>query len=160
MKSICYKRNMSRNRALEIGVYAPQEGTKKRALKGCLSPSLTSSPICDSDKYRPASSHFYSFFFVFLIVLSLFYSSVCAEEQPQFYTIQAGSYAGEQGALHQYQELADILPESQRAFLRVEKVGRYYTVRVGKFENRDESVDFVTQAEQNLSNVIILQAYI
>lgn len=118
---------------------------------------------CDlnnSDKYRPVSSHSYSFFFVLFISLFLFYSSVCADEQPQFYTIQAGSYAGEQGALHLYQNLAEILPESQRSSLRVERVGSYYTVRVGKFANRDAAKGFFAQTEQYLPNAMILQAYI
>ena len=33
----------------EVGVYTPQEGTKKSAMKGCLSRSLTSFPIYDAD---------------------------------------------------------------------------------------------------------------
>ena len=33
----------------EVGVYTPQRGTKKSALKGCLSRSLISFPIYDAD---------------------------------------------------------------------------------------------------------------
>jgi hypothetical protein len=79
--------------------------------------------------YRLATFHFYSFLFVLFIALFLFSSSVCADDPPQFYTIQAGSYAGEQGALNFYQDVADILPESHRPYLRLEKIGSYFTVR-------------------------------
>lgn len=83
-------------------------------------------------KYRSALFHSCLFFLAFFAAFFLFFPAVCTAEDPLFYTIQAGSFAGEQGGLHLYQDIAGILPESQRAYLRVEKVGSYYTVRLGK----------------------------
>ena len=146
----CYKPYMCSNRALR---------------------SLTPFLIYDYYKFRPAAFHFYSFFLVSFLAFFLFFSAVCTAgglleyssyslEEPQFYTIQAGSYAGEQEGLRHYQKLADTLPESLRSYLRVEKVGRYYTVRVGKFEDRDAAEEFYAQTEQYLPKSIVLQAYI
>jgi DNA-binding beta-propeller fold protein YncE len=82
------------------------------------------------------------------------------EELPQFYTLQAGSYSIEAGAQKAYQKLAADLEEAQRAYLRIEQIGSYYTVRVGKFEKRSGAEALLGQTGEHLPGAVILQAFI
>jgi DNA-binding beta-propeller fold protein YncE len=128
-------------------------------------------------KFRPASFQLHSFTLLLsFVAVSLVFSSLCVaggyeypvtksrHEQPgkeaEFYTIQAGSYAGPQSAHSLYQNLAEALEETQRSYLRVEKVGNFYTVRLGKFEDRAGAGELLDAAEDHLPSAAILQAYI
>ena len=83
-----------------------------------------------------------------------------AEVFPQFYTIQAGSYAAEERAQVKYQELAEALHIFQLDHLRIEHVGSYYTVRLGKFDSRTAASELLASAGEHLAGAAILQAYI
>jgi DNA-binding beta-propeller fold protein YncE len=111
-------------------------------------------------KYRFLSVRFaVSFLFAFQLTF-LLYSHVGAETLPQFYTIQTGSYSLEQPAIRLYHSLAESLEPDQRDHLRIEKVGRYYTVRLGKFASWSEANKFLGSAGGSLASVLILRAYI
>ena len=107
------------------------------------------------------SAIFVPIFFTLLISLVSISSSLSeAGDLPQFYTLQAGSYSVEAGAQKAYQKLASDLQEVQRDYLRIELIGSYYTVRVGKFEKRSGAKAFLGQTEEHLPGAIILQAFI
>ncbi len=51
------------------------------------------------------------------------------------HTIQIASFKAEKSSLRGYDEMLKVLKEDERAELRIEKVGRYYALRVGKFQH-------------------------
>jgi len=56
--------------------------------------------------------------------------------EPLFYTIQVGSFGNEEEARTWYDRLAAELPADLKAFLRIETIPPFHTVRVGKADER------------------------
>ena len=116
------------------------------------------------------STPFIPVYFILFIIITAFHGTssavaggqpqFIAEDIPQFYTIQAGSYRAEDRAQKKYQDLAGTLQDDQLDFLRIERVGSYYTVRLGKFDSRNELKSLLGQADEQLPGAVILQAYI
>ena len=76
------------------------------------------------------------------------------------YTIQIGSSVKIQDVQKQFNYLLRSLNENNRDFLRIEKVGKYYTVRLGRFENYETAQTFLQEMPLQLSEAIILKAHI
>jgi len=76
------------------------------------------------------------------------------------YTIQLGSRLKIADAQKQFNYLLRSLNENNRDFLRIEKVGKYYTVRLGRFENYETAKKFLQEMPLHLSEAIILKAHI
>jgi hypothetical protein len=56
-------------------------------------------------------------------------------EEPIFHTIQTGSFIKIEHARKQLASIAQGVNEEELGFLRIEKIGKYYTVRLGKFND-------------------------
>jgi hypothetical protein len=76
------------------------------------------------------------------------------------YTIQTGSMISITDAQKQFNSISRLLNEKELNFLRIEKIGNYHTVRLGKFENYATAKNFLQAIESRLSAAIILKAYI
>jgi hypothetical protein len=76
------------------------------------------------------------------------------------YTIQAGSLTKIVDAQKQFNSMLQSLNEKNLNLLRIEKVGEYYTVRLGKFENYIRAQKFLQKNQPQLLTAIILKAYI
>lgn len=96
---------------------------------------------------------------VFLIIIGTSHSSILLAQsaeisegskgqEPLFYTVQVGSYANEKEALTWYTKLAVSLPANGKQFLRIEKIPPFFTVRLGKAENREEIIALFTEAQR------------
>nr|MBF0223262.1 SPOR domain-containing protein [Desulfobulbaceae bacterium] len=67
------------------------------------------------------------------------------------YSIQAGTFSLKSGSLKRYNELAAALAKKQIAMpVRVEKIGKYYTVRLGTFGDKSSA----EAAQKNLSTLL------
>ncbi len=83
------------------------------------------------------------------------------EQEPQaIYTIQTGSFTYIHNALKRFTSIAEELNEKELDHLRIEKVGEFNTVRLGKFEDRQSAGEFLSSIESRLAEAIILNAYI
>jgi DNA-binding beta-propeller fold protein YncE len=108
------------------------------------------------------------FFILYIIIAFNGYTATIAGGLPQstaevfsqFYTIQVGSYAAEERAQVKYQELAEALHISQLDHLRIEHVGSYYTVRLGKFDSWAAASKLLANTGGHLAGAAILRAYI
>ncbi len=78
----------------------------------------------------------------------------------QIYTIQTGSFLKLERAQEQFDSMLQILNGKEFSFLRIEKIGKYYSVRVGRFTDYNEAEQFIIAAKPDLSNANILEAYI
>ncbi len=76
------------------------------------------------------------------------------------YTIQTGSYTIKAHAEKQVNFLLQSLNKKDLDFLRIEKTGKYYTVRLGKFENYAAAKKFIQEVKLGLPEAVILKAVI
>ncbi len=76
------------------------------------------------------------------------------------YTIQTGSFLRITHAQEQFDLMLQILNGKEFSFLRIEKIGKYYSVRLGKFTDSNAAEQFIVATIPDISNADILKAYI
>jgi len=76
------------------------------------------------------------------------------------YTVQAGSFDDLQSARKLYDSIINDLTSEDLSYLRIEEVGQYYAVRIGKFEERRSAEIFHEKTSSQLSTTMIMQVYI
>ncbi len=76
------------------------------------------------------------------------------------YTIQIESLPKIADALKQYNFIVSSFNDKNLDLLRIEKVGEYYAVRLGKFKNHETAKKFLQDINPGLSGAIIMKAYI
>ncbi len=97
----------------------------------------------------------FSIFLIFLLFLPLY--SYGAET---VYTIQTGTFINTERAQKHFDSLTQKLDEDKLDFLRIEKVGKYHTVRLGKFENKSAAEELLRVVTQQSPGAFLLKAYI
>ncbi len=95
------------------------------------------------------------------LVLSLFLSllSVGYAASVTIFTIQAGSFRSKADAMKQFDSIEKELSEQGREYLRVEKIGEFHAVRLGKFDDRAKAEEFLDANKSILPGAIIMDAY-
>ncbi len=88
-----------------------------------------------------------------LLVLPLF-----AHASELFQTIQTGSFVKEAGAQKHYELIIQKLQENELDSLRIEKVGKFYTVRLGKFGGYAQADNLLQIIKPKISTAIIVEA--
>jgi hypothetical protein len=76
------------------------------------------------------------------------------------YTVQIYSVKRIADAQKQFNFTLQSLNKRNLNLLRIEKVGEYYTVRLGKFESHETAIKFLKEIKPRLSEAIIMKAYI
>ena len=76
------------------------------------------------------------------------------------YAIQTGSFVDLEEAQKQFDLILQILKGKKFSFLRIEKIGKYYTVRLGKFSDSNAAKQFIVAVIPEFSNADIRKAYI
>ena len=76
------------------------------------------------------------------------------------YTIQAGSFKDLDSARKLYDSILHGLNKEDLAYLRIEKVGQYYAVRIGKFGDQRHAKIFHKKTRSHLSTASMMKAYI
>ncbi|MEF9437591.1 MAG: SPOR domain-containing protein, partial [Candidatus Mariimomonas ferrooxydans] len=97
----------------------------------------------------------FSFFLIFLLFLPLY--SYGAET---IYTIQTGTFIRAERAQKQFDSLRQKLDEGKLDFLRIEKVNKYHTVRLGKFESKSAAEKFLRVITPQFPGALLLKAYV
>jgi hypothetical protein len=82
------------------------------------------------------------------------------EESVLFYTIQAGSFVTLERAGKHFESVMQGLVEKELDHFRIEKIGNFYSVRLGKFIKYADAEKYVQAIKPELSQAIILEAYI
>ncbi|NOZ69629.1 MAG: tetratricopeptide repeat protein [Deferribacteres bacterium] len=91
---------------------------------------------------------------LFLALLSYGYAA-----SETIFTIQAGSFRSRPDAFRQFDLLQRKLSAEGREYLRVEKIGKFHAVRLGKFEDRLEAEEFLSANKSVLRGAIVMNAY-
>lgn len=94
-------------------------------------------------------------FALFLLLLPL--NSYASES---IYTIQTGSFISIAPAQKQFDSIVQGLNEKELDYLRIEKIGKFYSLRLGKFEDYTTAKKFLQAIKPQLSTAIIMKAYI
>jgi hypothetical protein len=76
------------------------------------------------------------------------------------YTLQTGSFMKIKDAQEQYVSIMNGVNEKNLDYLRIEKIGKYYTLRLGKFENYASAKKFLQASIPQISKALILKAYV
>ncbi len=76
------------------------------------------------------------------------------------YTVQTGSFQVLKLAQNQFDSIVLKLDEKELDHLRIEKIGKYYAVRLGNFKNRVAAEKYLESAEFQISGAIVLKANI
>jgi len=76
------------------------------------------------------------------------------------YTIQTGSFSSEAKAKEQFKFIKHKLKREEADFLRIEKIGKFYAVRLGKFKDRINTERVIIDIEHLLDSALIMTAYI
>lgn len=76
------------------------------------------------------------------------------------YSIQAGSFTELTRAYQQFGFVAKKLNKKELGFLRIEKIGSYYSVRLGKFDDYAAAKRFMRDSAPGISDAIILNVNI
>lgn len=75
------------------------------------------------------------------------------------YTIQTGSFLHAADARKQFNSMVQRLNETELDYLRIEKIGKFYSVRLGKFEKRYEAEKFLRTIQQQPATFLLMKAY-
>ncbi len=76
------------------------------------------------------------------------------------YTIQTGSMISITDAQKQFDSILQSLDKKDLNLLRIEKIGEYYPLRLGKFEDSVTAEKFLQAIKPQLPTAVILKAYI
>ncbi len=96
--------------------------------------------------------YFTWFFFLSFSTLDTYATSL-------IYTIQTGSFQIEEDAQEHFDSLVQGLDEKALSYLRIEKIKKFYALRLGKFENRVHAEKFLQENKEKLPEAIVLSAY-
>jgi tetratricopeptide (TPR) repeat protein len=95
-----------------------------------------------------------------ILFILLLYSSQNSYAIQSAYTIQTGSFDDVAAAQKQFDSLVQGFNEKELDNLRIEKIGAFYSVRLGKFKDYTTAENFIKAMKPRLSTAIILKAYI
>lgn len=76
------------------------------------------------------------------------------------YTIQTGSFLTIERAQKQFDSLVEMFTMGDLAYLRIEKVDKYYSVRLGKFQDYTNTGKLLHKIKPHFSSSIIMKAHI
>lgn len=94
----------------------------------------------------------FSFLFLFL--------PLTAYASQLFHTIQIGSFIKIAPAEEQFDYVVQQLNDEELDHLRIEKVGKFYSVRLGKFNDFSSAEKFYEVIKSRLPHVTVMEAYI
>jgi tetratricopeptide (TPR) repeat protein len=76
------------------------------------------------------------------------------------FTVQIGSYISLASAEKKFDYITHRLNKTKLDYLRIEKIGKYYTLRLGKFGNHTAAEKFFKKIKPKLPKAIIRQTYL
>jgi len=94
-----------------------------------------------------------------LSALCLFLPASDSHAVQSIFTIQAASFESAPDARKQFDLITAGLKKEALEYLRIEKIGRFYTVRIGKFNDRRKAEEFFLINKPGLPGAIIMRAY-
>lgn len=107
-------------------------------------------------KYKGA---FRTCFIVLILSCVIPFCSFAGEKSVSIYTIQIASFSTLMKADEEFNLTAQSLGRDNLAYLRIEKIGDFYSLRLGKFNNNMEAMRFLESIKTGLPSSMIVNAY-
>ncbi|MEN8262956.1 MAG: tetratricopeptide repeat protein [Nitrospirota bacterium] len=95
-----------------------------------------------------------------MILTILLFLPLVSFSSELFYTIQSGSFSDIKDAHRHFDSIMERLHAKDLSHLRIEKVGEFYSVRIGMFEDYDTAEKLLKTNESQLYEAMILKAYV
>jgi tetratricopeptide (TPR) repeat protein len=76
------------------------------------------------------------------------------------YTVQLNSFDEMRNAREYYYEIIETVDKKNLDYLRIEEIGRFYTVRLGRIKDAEEAKAFYKWIKTQLTRSVLMQAYI
>ncbi len=100
------------------------------------------------------------FLYFLLLLISAVVVAGTGQAASLFYTVQIGSFARQNRAETAFERVLTRYPEAASQELRIEKVGAYFALRIGRFTNRAAARRLLAEVRPHAGGAMILQAYI
>ena len=94
------------------------------------------------------------------ILLFLILPAHNAYADDSIFTVQSGSFESADDARKQFDLIVRELNKDNLSYLRIERIGRFYTVRIGKFNDHQKAKEFLLSNQSVLSGAIVMNAYL
>ncbi|NOX21161.1 MAG: tetratricopeptide repeat protein [Nitrospirae bacterium] len=94
--------------------------------------------------------------FFLVLVLLLFLMDAMARAST-FYTIQTGTFYSEKNALKHFNIIRQRVPIRWLLWLRAEKAGRFYVVRVGRFPDRVSAKETLKIIQRTIKDAVLVK---
>jgi len=94
-----------------------------------------------------------------LYFLTLVFQPLSVDASKLIYTIQVGSFKDIERAARQYHFVIDSLKKEDINNLRVEKIAKYYSIRLGNFEDPIIARDYFSKVKPFFPSSILMKAY-
>lgn len=108
-----------------------------------------------------AKNTFYKFKAAFLTyALLLFLLPQLSHSAQLYHTISISSFSKIAPAEKQYESITKKLDDQDLDHLRIEKIGKFYCVRLGKFDDKASADKFHNAVIENLPGATVMKAYI
>ena len=101
----------------------------------------------------------YRLIICFILFLFVSFTPLTSFTAQIIYTIQTGSFDDVKPAQNQFDSIVQELNEKQLDYLRIEKIGNFYSVRLGKFEDNAAAEKFLGEVKPHLPTAIVRDAY-
>jgi tetratricopeptide (TPR) repeat protein len=106
-------------------------------------------------------NNFYKWMTSFLLgAVMLFCLSQFSYAAQLYHTISISSFQKIAPAQKQFDSITNKLQDQELDHLRIEKVGKFYCVRLGKFDSRASADKFHNSVKTNLPKATVMKAYI
>jgi len=107
------------------------------------------------------NNNIYLSIFVYIAVsFFLFFLPVSSYSAQLFHTIQVSSFSDVDDAQKQFDAILKKLNEEELDNLRIEKIGKYYSIRVGKFDGYAAAEKSHSNIKSRLPQAAVMKAYI
>jgi tetratricopeptide (TPR) repeat protein len=80
------------------------------------------------------------------------------EKPPSIYTVQIASFGDLESAQKKFHRIADKLESHIRDYLRIERVGKYFPLRLGLFKSRMEALAFLQSVKPTIPSAIVVKS--
>ena len=95
---------------------------------------------------------------LFFCLILLLTPIILFAEESRFHTIQTGSFVNVETATEQFDSITKRLHDQDLEFLRIERIGKYYAVRLGKFKDYSTAKKFLDAHESQLTGAIVIRS--
>jgi tetratricopeptide (TPR) repeat protein len=106
-------------------------------------------------------NNFYKWTTSFLLcAVLLFFIPQFSHSAQLHHTISISSFQNIAPAEKQFESIAEKLQDQELDHLRIEKIGKFYCVRLGKFDSRASADQFHNSVKKNMPKATVMKAYI